>query len=71
VGFDATLDGPLFTGYDTGNLREPFVGEVFCGGGIRYRQVELSYVHTWRSQEYEEQRGGVSDFGSVALRLRF
>lgn len=71
VGFDATLDGPLFTGYDTGNQREPFVGEVFCGGGIRYRQVELSYVHTWRSQEYEEQRGGVADFGSVALRLRF
>ena len=71
VGFDATLDGPLFTGYDTGNRREPFIGEVFCGGGIRYRQVELSYVHTWRSQEYEEQRGGVADFGSVALRLKF
>lgn len=68
---DATLDGPLFNDFETGNDREPFVGEVFCGAGIRYRQVELSYVHTWRSQEYEEQRGGISDFGSLALRLRF
>lgn len=71
VAHDATLDGPLFDDFKTGNDREPFVAEVFCGGGLRYRQVELSYVHTWRSQEYEEQRGGVADFGSVALRLRF
>lgn len=71
VAFDATLDGPLFSDFNTNVTREPFVGEVFGGGGIRYRQVELSYVHTWRSQEYEEQRGGVADFGSVALRVRF
>lgn len=71
VAFDATLDGPLFSDFETGNRREPFVAEVFGGGGIRYRQVELSYVHTWRTEEYEQQRGGVADFGSVALRLRF
>lgn len=67
---DATLDGPLFRDFDTGNHREPFVGEVFCGLGIRYRNVELSYVHTWRTREYEEQ-DGMSDFGSVALRMKF
>ena len=71
VAHDATLDGPLFDDFRTGNHRRPFVAEVFGGGGIRYRDVELSYVHTWRSQEYEEQRGGVSDFGSLALRMRF
>jgi len=45
--------------------------ELFCGGGIRYRQAELSYVHTWRTQEYEQQRERVADFGSVAVRVRF
>jgi hypothetical protein len=70
VAHDATLDGPLFDDFRTGNQREPWVGEVFFGGGLRYRQVELSYVHTWRTREYEEQRGA-ADFGSVALRLRF
>jgi lipid A 3-O-deacylase len=71
IGYDATLDGPMFHDFDTGSTREPFVAEVFCGGGIRYRQAELSYVHTWRTQEYEQQRERVADFGSVAVRVRF
>jgi lipid A 3-O-deacylase len=71
VAYDATLDGPMFHDFETGVTRKPFVAEVFCGGGIRYREVELSYVHTWRTQEYEQQRDGVADFGSVAVRVRF
>ena len=71
IAHDATLDGPLFSDFKTGNHREPFVGEVFGGAGIRYRDVELSYVHTWRTDEYEEQDGDHSDFGSVGLRMRF
>jgi len=71
VGYDATLDGPMFHDFETGSTREPFVAEVFCGGGIRYKQAELSYVHTWRTQEYKQQRDGLADFGSVAVRVRF
>ncbi len=70
IAHDATLDGPLFSSFDTGIHREPFVGEVFAGAGIRYRDVELSYVHTWRTREYKEQ-ADAADFGSVALRVRF
>lgn len=70
VAHDATLDGPLFRGFETGNTREPFVAEAFLGVGLAYRGMELSYVHTWRSKEYEEQ-DGISEFGSVGLRFRF
>lgn len=70
IAHDATLDGPLFSDFNTGNTREPFVGEVFAGAGIRYRDVELSYVHTWRTREYKEQ-AEAADFGSVAFRVRF
>ena len=70
VAFDATIDGPLFRDYDTGIDRVPLVAEVFFGGGIRYRALELSYVHTWRTEEYETQRG-IANFGSVAVRLHF
>lgn len=70
VAHDATLDGPLFTSFDTGNKRRPLVGEVFAGFGVRYRRVELSYAHTWRTEEYRAQRG-ISDFGSVAVRVQF
>lgn len=70
VAHDATLDGPLFRDFETGNTREPFVAEAFFGIGLAYRGMELSYVHTWRSKEYEEQ-DGISEFGSVGLRFRF
>ncbi|MEE4361093.1 MAG: lipid A deacylase LpxR family protein [Pseudomonadales bacterium] len=70
VAFDATLDGPLFEDFDTGNNREPWVGEVFVGFGVRYRIAELSYVHTWRTREYSEQQDDYADFGSLALRIR-
>lgn len=67
--FDATLDGPLFKNFDTGNHRETWVAEAYAGFGVRWRMLELSYVQTWRTKTYTEQDGTAS-FGSVALRLK-
>lgn len=67
---DATLDGPLFSDFKTGNSRKPFVAEVYGGFGIRYSDVELSFVHTIRTDEYEEEEDHV-EYGSVAVRVRF
>jgi len=69
VAFDATLDGPMFDDFDTGNHREPWYADAFVGFGLRWRTVEFSYVHTWRSKTFREERRH-SDFGSVALRLQ-
>jgi len=69
VFFDATLDGPLFKNFDTGNTRETWVGDSFLGFGVRWKMLEFSYVQTWRTKTYEEQVGNTR-FGSVALRLR-
>lgn len=68
VFFDATLDGPLFRNFETGNSRETWVGETYLGFGVRWKLLEFSYVHTFRTEDYEEQSGG-SDFGSIALRM--
>lgn len=70
IAHDATLDGPLFRDFDTGNTREPLVAEGFFGFGVSYRDIELSYVRTWRTAEYEEQ-DGISGFGTVGLRFQF
>lgn len=70
IAHDATLDGPLFSGFSTGNTREPLVGEVYAGLGWRLRSVEVSYAHTWRTAEYQEQPGD-SNFGTVSVRLEF
>lgn len=67
--FDATLDGPLFKNFETGNQRETWVMEAYAGFGIRWRMLELSYVQTWRSKTYTQQDGSAS-FGSLALRMQ-
>lgn len=67
---DITLDGPIFRNYDTGVDREPFVGDLYAGFGIRYKDCEFSYVHTFRTKTFETQEGNQS-FGSVAVRFRF
>lgn len=69
VFFDATLDGPLFKNFDTGNTRETWVGDSFLGFGVRWKMLEFSYVQTWRTRTYEEQQGN-TEYGSLALRLR-
>jgi hypothetical protein len=68
VAHDATLDGPLFDSFKTGNRREPWYGEMFAGFAVRWRSVELSYVHTWRSRTFREEES-YTEFGSLALRL--
>ncbi|MCH7228264.1 lipid A deacylase LpxR family protein [Haloferula sp. A504] len=70
VAHDATLDGPVFRDFDTGIERRPWVGEVYCGAGVRYRAVELGYAHTWRTEEYRTQRGP-AQLGTVTVRWRF
>lgn len=71
IAYDATIDGPMFeSNFDTGNHREPFVGELFAGFGVRYLDYEFGYAHTFRSREIREQ-SGVHDFGTLSLRMRF
>ena len=67
---DATIDGPLFRDFKTGIDRRPLVGEVYAGFGVRYRDVEFSYAHTLRTEEYSTQRG-VAQIGTLAIRLRY
>jgi lipid A 3-O-deacylase len=71
VGYDATLDGPLFHDFKTGNTREPFVYEVYGGLGFRYKAVEFTYAQTWRSKEYKEQIADGQDFGTFAISTKF
>lgn len=67
---DATLDGPLFKNFETGNTREPWVAESYLGFGWRWKTFEFSYVHTWQTRAFEEQAGS-TEFGSLAIRFRF
>lgn len=67
---DITLDGPVFRDFDTGVKREPFVGEVYGGVGVRYKNMEFSYIQTLRTKEFKEQRDH-QNFGSFVVRLHY
>ena len=67
---DITLDGPVFRNFDTGTKSESFVAEYYYGIGLRHKNVELSYVITNRSKEYDNQPES-QEFGSIALRLKY
>ena len=67
---DITIDGPVFRSYDTNIKREPLVGEVYIGFGVRRGNWEFGYVHTYRGKQYESQ-GDPQGFGSVAIRKQF
>ncbi len=70
VGHDITLDGPVFRDSDILVDREIFVAEAFIGFGVRFRSVEFSYAHTFRTREFEED-DTIKSFGSIALRYRY
>ncbi len=67
---DITIDGPVFRSFDTGVEREPWVGELYAGFGVRYNDWECGYVHTYRSKRFKTQKTDQS-FGSIAVRKRF
>ncbi len=70
VAQDITLDGSWFREYETGVASKPFVGDAYLGAGIRFKQYEISYSHTFRSEEFEQENRG-QQFGSLAVRRRF
>lgn len=69
VAYDITLDGPVFSNFDTGVTREPLVGELFAGLGVRYRNLDITYAQTYRSQRFKEQDKADS-FGSIVISYR-
>ncbi len=70
IGWDATLDGnPFRSGPHVS--RQPFVGEAEAGVAVIYRGVRLTYTHIVQTQSFHNQRGGLTQFGSFALSMRF
>ena len=70
VAHDITLDGTVFRNFDTGATRKPFIGGLFVGFGVRYRDLNFTYVQTYRSRRFKEQIRGRA-FGSIVVSYRF
>ncbi len=70
IGWDATLDGsPFRSGPHVS--RQPFVAEFEGGFALIYKGVRLTYTHIAQTTEFYGQRGGLFQFGSLAISTRF
>jgi hypothetical protein len=70
VAYDATLNGNLFQSSPSVKIT-PFVGEMQLGFAMMFHGVRLTYTHVLQTQEFQHQKGGLHQFGSLALSVRF
>jgi hypothetical protein len=70
VAYDVTLNGNLWQDSRSVTLT-PAVGEAQVGFALMAYGVRLGYTHVFQTQEYAHQRGGLHQFGSLALSVRF
>ena len=67
---DAFLDGSLWQ--DSARVsRNWLVGAMETGFAIIWGSARLSYTQTWQTQSFRGQKGGLFNFGSLALSVRF
>ena len=70
VARDITLDGDAFR-RGPHVQRRSFIGEGQGGFGLTYGPARLTYTHVLQSQQFKGQKGGLHQFGSLALSVRF
>jgi hypothetical protein len=67
---DITIDGNDFRSSAHASLT-PFVGELEGGVAIMAFGARLTYTHVLQTEEISHQKGGLHQFGSLALSVRF
>ena len=67
---DITLDGNDFRSGPSVKL-EPFVAEMEGGVALMAFGARLTYTHVLQTQEFVHQKGGLHQFGSLAVSVRF
>jgi lipid A 3-O-deacylase len=70
VAHDITINGNDFRDSSSATLR-PFVGEFEGGVALMAFGARLTYTHVLQTQEITHQKGGLHQFGSLALSVRF
>jgi len=71
VAYDQTLQGSVLRDARAHVSKIWDVGEFEAGLALLYHGVRLSYTQTWQTQEFNGQRSGLFNFGSLALSAKF
>ena len=71
VAHNVFLDGNTFRSNSPHVSKKWDVGELEAGVGIIYRGVRVTYTQTWRTEEFNGEKGGLFNFGSLVLSTKF
>ena len=71
VGYDVSLDGSTFRNHTPSVHRIWDVGEMEAGLAVLWRGLRFSYTQTWQTQEFQGAKGGLFNFGSLAVSAKF
>lgn len=70
VARDVTLDGNTWRDSPSVKLK-PLIGQADAGLAILAFGARLTYTHVVQTQDFQHQKGGLHQFGSLALSVRF
>jgi hypothetical protein len=70
VAYDVTLNGNLWQASRSVKI-VPAVGEFEGGLALMAYGVRLTYTHVVQTQEFQHQKGGLHQMGSLAMSVRF
>jgi lipid A 3-O-deacylase len=70
VAFDETLEGEPFT-HTRHVSANPLVGELEVGLVLMAGGVRISFVEVLQTQEFQHQQGGLFQFSSASLSVKF
>ena len=70
VAHDVTLNGNTWQSSPSVTLN-PLVGELQAGFAVMAFGTRLTYTQVFQTQEFRHQKGGLHQFGSLALSIRF
>ena len=70
VARDITLDG-IDIGAGPSVAHKPWLGEAQAGFAVMGYGMRLSYTHIVQTQQFQRQKGGLHQLGSLALSAKF
>jgi lipid A 3-O-deacylase len=70
VGWDITLNGNTWQNSRSVDLI-PYVGEIQAGVAVIVHGMRFTYTQVFQTAEFEHQKDGLHQFGSLALSVRF
>ena len=68
---DLFLDGNTFRSGGPHVSKKSFIGEFQAGLAILYRGLRISYTQTWQTEQFNGQKAGLFNFGSLAVSAKF